>query len=61
MQNPIQMIQAFNQFRKNYTNESAEKKVKELVASGKMSQSQLDMFQRQANEFVNMLNNFTKI
>lgn len=61
MQNPIQMIQAFNQFRKNYTNETAEKKVKELVASGKMSQSQLDMFQRQANEFVNMLNNFTKI
>lgn len=55
------MIQAFNQFRKNYTNETAEKKVKELVASGKMSQSQLDMFQRQANEFVNMLNNFTKI
>ena len=28
------MIQAFNQFRKNYTNETAEQKVRELVASG---------------------------
>ena len=33
-QNPMQMIQAFNQFRKNYTNETAEQKVRELVASG---------------------------
>lgn len=57
-QNPMQMIQAFNQFRKNYTNETAEQKVRELVASGKMSQQQLNIFQRQANEFMSMLNSF---
>lgn len=54
------MIMAFNQFRKNYTNESAEQKVKELIASGKMSQAQLNDYQRQANEFVNMLSSFSK-
>lgn len=56
MPNLMQMIQAFNRFKKNYTNETAEQKVRELVASGQMSQKQLDTFQRQANEFVKMLN-----
>lgn len=50
------MIQAFNQFKKNYTNETAEQKVRELVASGRMSQRQLNQLQGMATNFQKMLN-----
>lgn len=54
--NPIQMIQAFNQFRRDYTPQTAEQKVRELVASGRMSQQQLNQFQATATWFQNTFN-----
>ena len=52
----MQMIQAFNQFRRGYTPQTAEQKVRELVASGKMSQQQLNEFQKTATWIQNTFN-----
>lgn len=55
--NPIQMMQQFNNFRKNYTNETAEQQVRQLVASGKINQQQLNQLQNMAIQFQNMMRN----
>lgn len=52
------MIQAYREFSRNFTPQTAEQKVRELVASGKMSQQQLNKFQKDANDFLQILNNF---
>lgn len=54
--NPIQMIRMFNQFRRDYTPQNAEAKVRQLVASGQINQSQLNQLQSMATEFQNMFN-----
>lgn len=54
--NPMQMMQAFNQFRQNFTPKTAEAKVRELIATGQMNQSQLNQFQAMATQFQKMFN-----
>lgn len=54
--NPIQMIQAFNQFRRDYTPQTAEKKVRELIARSGMSQQQLNQIQNTATWIQNTFN-----
>ena len=53
----MQMIQAFNNFRKNFTGDP-ETEVKKLVASGKINQQQLNQLQNMASQFQKMMNNF---
>lgn len=55
--NPFQMIQQFNQFKRSFKG-NPEEEVKKLVASGKMSQQQLDSLQNMASQFQQMLKNF---
>lgn len=54
---PIQMIQAFNDFKRNFTG-NPEQEVRKLVSSGRINQRQLNQLQNMANEFQNMLNSF---
>lgn len=56
--NPMEMIQQFNNFRKTYTNETAEQKVRQLVSSGRINQQQLNQLQNMAIQFQNMLKSF---
>ena len=56
--NPMEMIQQFNNFRKTYTNEIAEQKVRQLVSSGRINQQQLNQLQNMAIQFQNMLKSF---
>ena len=56
--NPMEMIQQFNNFRKNYTNETAEQRVRQLVSSGQINQQQLNQLQNMAIQFQNMLKSF---
>ena len=53
MNNPMQMINEFNQFRSQF-NGDPKQKVQELVASGQMSQQQLNQLQAKATEIVNL-------
>lgn len=53
--NPFQMIQQFNQFRNNFKG-NAQEEVQKLIASGKMSQQQLNQLQSMASQFQQMLN-----
>lgn len=55
-QNPMQMIQKFNEFRKNF-NGDPKAEVQRLVASGQMSQQQLNQLQSMATAFQAMMNN----
>lgn len=55
MQNPMQMIQQFNQFRQSYRGD-AKAEVERLVAEGKISQPQLNQLQSMAKEFMQMMN-----
>ena len=50
----MQMIQQFNQFRQNFKG-NPEEEVRKLLASGRISQSQLDQLQKMANEFQALL------
>lgn len=52
----MQMIQMFNYFRSGFTPETAEKKVRELVATGQMNQQQLNWLQGMATWFQNTFN-----
>lgn len=56
-QNPIQMMQQFNEFRRNYTGNPQEE-VQKLLASGRMNQAQLNQLQAMAAQFQNLLNSF---
>lgn len=55
VQNPMQMIAQFNQFRQGYTGD-ARAEVQRLVAEGKISQPQLNQLQAMAKEFMKMIN-----
>lgn len=57
VQNPLQMIQAFNQFRQSFTG-NPEQEVRKLVASGRINQQQLNQLQGMATEFQKMMNSF---
>ncbi len=52
--NPMQMIQAFNQFKSNF-NGDPKQTVMQLVQSGRMSQNQLNQLQNMATMFQKML------
>ncbi len=56
-QNPMQMIQQFNQFRNNYKGDPKQE-VMRLVQSGQMSQAQLNQLQQMATQFMDVLNTF---
>lgn len=58
-QNPMQMIQQFNQFRANFKGNPQEE-VQKLLASGKLSQAQLNELQKKATEFQNLIQSFNK-
>ena len=57
MNNPMQMIQQFNQFKQNFKGDP-QQEVMKLLQSGKMNQQQLNQLQQQASQFQQMLNNF---
>lgn len=54
--NPMQMLQQFNQFKNSFTGDP-KAEVEKLVASGRMSQQQLNQLQVMAKQFQEMLNN----
>ena len=56
-QNPMQMIAQFNQFRSSF-NGDPKAEVQKLIASGKMSQAQLNQLQGIATQFQQMLESF---
>lgn len=56
-QNPIQLIQAFNQFRQNFSGDP-KAEVERLLRSGRLNQNQLNQLQQQARAFQEMLRNF---
>lgn len=55
MNNPIQMIQAFQNFKRNF-NGDPKQMVMQLVQSGRMSQGQLNQLQGMAAQFQRILN-----
>ena len=57
MQNPIQMIQMFNQFRANFKG-NPEEEVRKLLATGKLTQQQLNELQATARQFQSFMMNF---
>lgn len=57
MQNPMQMIQQFNQFKANFQG-NAQEEVQKLLASGKLTQAQLDELQKKATEFQKLMQTF---
>lgn len=57
MNNPMQMIQQFNQFRSNFTGDP-KAEVMKLLQSGRINQTQLNQLQSMATQFQNMMNAF---
>lgn len=55
MNNPMQMIQMFNQFKREFRGNPKEE-VEKLVAQGKINQQQLNQLQSMATQFQNMFN-----
>ena len=55
-QNPMQMIQKFNEFKRNFSGDP-KTEVQKLVASGQLSQQQLNQLQTMATSFQKMMNN----
>lgn len=56
MDNPMQMLNAFMQFRNNYQG-NARQEVEKLLASGQMSQAQLNRLQGMARQIQAFANN----
>lgn len=56
-QNPMQMISQFNQFKSNFRGDP-KAEVQRLLASGKISQAQLNQLQSMASQFQQMLTNY---
>lgn len=54
-QNPMQMLQQFNQFKQNFRGDP-QQEVQKLLASGRMNQHQLNQLQSMANQFMQLLN-----
>lgn len=57
MNNPMQMINAFMQFRQQYQG-NPQADVQRLVSSGRISQQQLNQLQSAAASFRRLLGNF---
>ena len=55
MNNPIAILQQFNQFKKNF-NGNAQQQVQQMLNSGKISQAQYDNAVKQAQQLQKMLN-----
>lgn len=55
--NPMLMIQQFNQFKNNFQGD-AKAEVQRLLQTGQMSQQQFNQLQNMASGFQNMLNQF---
>ena len=53
--NPLSMIQQFNQFRQSMQGKDPEAMVNELLRSGKMSQQQFEQLKAQAQSFMSLL------
>ena len=54
-QNPIMMIQQFNQFRNQFQGDP-QKEVQKLIAEGKINQAQLNELQKMATDFQRAFN-----
>ena len=54
-QNPIQMIQQFNQFKRTFQGDP-KAEVQKLLTSGKINQQQLNQLQAMAQQFQGLLN-----
>lgn len=57
--NPMQMIQKFMEFKKNFRGNPQEE-VQKMLQSGQITQQQLDQAQQMARQFQQMLNNMKK-
>lgn len=55
IQNPMQMIQQFNQFKQTFTGDP-KAEVQKLLSSGKLNQNQLNQLQAMAQQFQGILN-----
>lgn len=55
MNNPMQMINDFNRFRNEFKGDPKEE-VEKMIASGRISQQELNRAQAMATEFQRMLN-----
>lgn len=53
--NPMQMIAQFRQFAKSMTPQKAQKQIEKMLASGQMSQAQLENLKQQAQSFMKLL------
>lgn len=53
--NPMQMIQQFNQFKNSFTGDPKQA-VMNLLQSGRMSQDQLNQLQAMAKQFQSIMN-----
>lgn len=53
MNDPMQMINAIREFKAQFAG-NPQQKVQQLVASGQMSQQQLNLLQARATEIINM-------
>ena len=53
--NPMQMVQQFNQFKQSMAGKDPEAMVKELLMSGKMSQQQFEQLSAQAQGLMSLL------
>ena len=53
--NPISMLQQFNQFKKNMAGKDPEAMVNELLRTGKMSPEQYEQLKQQAQTFMQFL------
>lgn len=57
MQNPMQKIQMFNQFKNSFQGDPKQQ-VEQLLKSGQMSQQQFNQLQQQATQFQQLLSSF---
>lgn len=57
MDNPMQMIQMFNQFKNGYQGNPQED-IQRLLQSGRMTQQQLNELQREATQFQQLMSKF---
>lgn len=55
MNNPVQMLQEFNRFKKQLAGKNPQAMVQELLSSGKMTQRQYEQLQQQAKELQGLL------
>lgn len=53
--NPLQMIQQFNEFKKQMQGKNPQTMVEELIKSGRMSPQQFEQLKQQANNLQSIL------